>query len=59
MPLFASDAEVYEHVGRLIQDALADDELWEAIARADAAYGPLRDSPVRHNRRCYVPESPE
>jgi len=36
MPLFASDAEVYEHVGRLIQDALADDELWEAIARTDA-----------------------
>ena len=36
MPLFASDAEVYEHLGRLIQDAVADDELWAAIARADA-----------------------
>jgi hypothetical protein len=36
MPLFTSDAEVYEHVGRLIQDAVADDQLWEAIARADA-----------------------
>jgi putative sterol carrier protein len=36
MPLFASDAEVYEHVGRLLQDAVGDEELWAQIARADA-----------------------
>ena len=34
--LFASDAEVYEHVGRLLREAAADDELWAAMARADA-----------------------
>jgi hypothetical protein len=36
MALFASEAEVYEHVGKLFQDATTDDELWSAIARADA-----------------------
>jgi len=36
MALFASEAEVYEHVGKLFQDAAGDDELWSAIARADA-----------------------
>lgn len=36
MALFASEAEVYEHVGRLLQEAAGDDELWAEIARADA-----------------------
>jgi hypothetical protein len=36
MALFASEAEVYEHVGKLFQDAAGDDELWPEIARADA-----------------------
>ena len=36
MALFASEAEVYEHVGSLLQEAAGDDELWAEIARADA-----------------------
>jgi hypothetical protein len=36
MALFASEAEVYDHLGRFLKEAAGDDELWAAIARADA-----------------------
>jgi hypothetical protein len=35
MAYFASDAEVYEHLGRLLRDVAADDELGRPFARAN------------------------
>jgi putative sterol carrier protein len=35
MAFFASDIEVYEHLGRLLQDVAADEELGRPFARAD------------------------
>ncbi len=35
MPSFASDAEVYEHLGKLLQDVVADEQLSAPLARAN------------------------